>query len=189
MRRDRVHWRVPQIPHRVSAIELSWQDKSTSSLRASLATLAILAFLATGCDQIGEQAGKAVEQRVQQEAGSLMDKAIGSVDKTLVGVGSQLTKGGIKPRLVADPSLQVEGITPTSLTIQESPGRVISIYCTFEKASDSMLEVRFLNKSGAEIGRAQRQVSAKAGAGQFTEFPIDPRADIREIVTVSVRKS
>ena len=146
MRRDRVHWRISQIPHRVSVIEQPRQDTSTSSLLASLATLAILAILATGCDQIGEQASKAVEQRVQQETGNLVEKAIGAVDKTLDGVGSKLTKGGTKPRLAADSSLQLAGITPTSLTVQESPGRIVSIYCTFEKASDATLEVRFLNK-------------------------------------------
>jgi hypothetical protein len=158
-------------------------DKSTLLLTACLA------ILATGCDQIGAQASKAVEQRVQKETGDLMEKAMGSVDKTLGSVGSQLTKNGNKPRVVAHESLLAAGISPTSLTMRETPERVAAIYCTFEKPFNSTLEVRFLDRTGAEIGRAQLPTLAKAGAGQFIEFPIDSRTNLKDIFTINIRRS
>jgi len=188
VRRNRVHGRVPHIGPRLSVTELPRQDKSSLSLLASLATLAIPVFLATGCDQIGAQASKAVEQRVQQETGDLMEKAIGSIDKTISSVGSQLSKNGSKLQVVSDGSLQPAGVSPTSVAIREAPERMAAVYCTFEKALDSTLEARFLNAAGAEIGRVQQRVTAKAGAGQFIEFSIDPRTNIQEIVMVRVRK-
>lgn len=148
-----------------------------------------LAILTTGCDQIGAQASKAVEQRVQQETGNLVEKAIGSVEKTITSVGSQLTKNGTKPKIVPHDSILAAGISPTSLTLTESPERVAAIYCTFEKPFDSMLEVRFQDRTGTEIGRAQRRVVAKAGAGQFIEFPIDPRTNLKDILTINIRRS
>lgn len=188
MRRDRVPWRVPQLPPRVSALELPRQDRSTLSLQASLAILAVLAFLATGCDQIGEQTSKAIEARVQKETGDLLEKTMGSVDKTISSVGSRLAKNGSKPKVVAHDSLLASGISPTSLTISETPGRMAAVYCTLEKPLDSILEARFLDMTGAEIGRVQQRVTAKAGAGLFIEFPIDSRTNIQDILTVSVRK-
>ncbi len=160
-------------------------DKSTTFI------LACLAILSTGCDQIGEQASKAVEQRVQKETDKIVDKAIGSVDKALDSVGSNIPKDGVKPKITTENSFQAAGITASSLTINESANRAASVYCTFEKEVDSSLEARFLNKNGLEIGRARQRISVKAGAGQFVEFPIDPRTSIGEILTVSVgvRKS
>lgn len=155
----------------------------------ALYPMACLAILATGCDQIGAQASKAVEQRVQQETDSLMEKAMGSVDQTIKSVGTQLGKGGSAPRVVAHGSLLAAGISPTSLTLTETPARGASVYCTFEKPFDSMLEVRFMNSTGTEIGRAQQQVSAKAGGGQFIEFPIDSRTNLKDILTITLRRS
>ena len=185
VRRDRVPWSVPQRPHLVSALELPRQGKSTSSL---LASLAILAFLATGCDQIGERASKAVEARVQKETSDLLEKTMGSVDKTINSVGSRLAKNGSRPKVVAHDSLLASGISLTSLAIRETPERMAAVYCTLEKPLDSRLEARFLDMTGAEIGRVQQRVNAKAGAGLFIEFPIDPRTNIQDILTVSVRK-
>lgn len=150
--------------------------------------MAFLAVLATGCDQIGEQATKAVEQRVQKETEKLVNKAIGSVEKTLDPAGAGLLKEENKPKVVAEGSLQVAGVAVTGLTITESPSRAAAVYCTFEKGMNSALEARFLSKAGAEIGRAQQRVSAKPGSGQFVEFEIDPRTSVQEILTVSIRK-
>lgn len=155
----------------------------------ALYLMACLAILGTGCDQIGAQASKAVEQRVQQETDSLMEKAMGSVDQTIKSVGTHLGKNGSAPKVVAHGSLLATGISPTSLTLTEAPVRVASVYCTFERPFDSMLEVRFMNSTGAEIGRAQQRVAAKAGAGQFIEFPIDSRTNLKDILTITIRRS
>lgn len=155
-------------------------DRSTTFI------MACLALFSTGCDQIGEQASKAVEQRVQNETDKLVDKAIGTVDKALDSVGPNTPKDGTKPKIITENSLQAAGISASSLTINESTNRVASVYCTFEKELDSSIEARFLTKTGSEIGRARQRIVVKAGAGQFVEFPIDPRTNINEILTVSV---
>jgi hypothetical protein len=144
-------------------------------------------FLIVGCDQIGEQAGKSIEQRVQQEANKLIDKALGSADKVLGSADKVLngsdTKG--KAKVVAEAS--AAGITPTLVNYQEKPARVASVYCTFDQTMDGIMEARFLNVDGAEIGRAKTKVRAKVGAGQFVDFPIDPRIPITDIATTSLR--
>lgn len=160
-------------------------DKSTTFI------LCCLAILSTGCDQLGEQASKAVEQRVQKETDKIVDKAIGSVDKAVESITSGKESTGRKPNLIQDASLEAAGAAITSLSINESPNRTMHVYFTFEKNIDSAIEVKFINKAGFEIGRSQQRVSVKAGAGHFFDFTIDPRTNISEIVSVRVmtRKS
>jgi hypothetical protein len=136
-----------------------------------------LPFLFSGCDQIGEQTTKAIEQRVQQETGKLIDKALGTADKVLKD-----TEAG-KPSVEADASLAAAGVTPTLMNIQEKPARVASVYCTFERPLDGSLEARFLNSAGAEIGRAREKVRAKAGDGRYVDFQLDPRTPVPDIAT------
>jgi hypothetical protein len=149
--------------------------------------MACCPFLMVGCDQIGEQAGKSIEQRVQQETNKLIDKALGSADKVRGSAEKALNGPDIagKPKVIAEVS--AAGITPTLLNIQEKPTPVVSVYCTFDRTMDGPLEARFLNSEGAEIGRAKAKVRAKVGEGQFVEFPIDPRTPITDIAKTTLR--
>jgi hypothetical protein len=134
-------------------------------------------FLISGCDQVAEQAAKAIEQRVQQETGKLIDKALGTADKVLKD-----TEAG-KPSVEADASLAAAGVMPTLVNIQEKPARIASVYCTFERPLDGSLEARFLSRAGTELGRAREKVKAKAGDGRYVDFQLDPRTPVLDIAT------
>lgn len=148
-------------------------------------TLVCSSFLILGCDQLGEQASKSIEQRVQQETSKLIDKALGSADKVLGAADKALNGSDTKVKVVAETS--AAGITPTLVNFQEKPARIGSVYCTFNQTMDGPLEARFLNTEGAEIGRGKAKVRAKAGEGQFIDFPIDPRTPIADIAITSLR--
>ena len=135
--------------------------------------------LVVGCDQIGEQAGKSIEQRVQQETRKLLDQALGSADQVLSGADTKRSAKAVV-------EISAAGITPTLLNVQEKPRRIASIYCTFDRTLEGPLEARFLNSDGAEIGRAKAHVRAKAGEGQFVDFPIDLRTPLSDIATTSL---
>lgn len=147
--------------------------------------MASVVFLFAGCDQIGEQTSQAIEQRVQQETGKWVEKAIDSSGRILRSF--ETPKGEKKPKLMGDESVQAAGITPTLLNLQEAPVRVASVYCTFNRSLDRPLEARFLNHAGAEIGRVKVNLSATAGGGRFIDFPIDSRIPISEIAVTSLR--
>lgn len=148
--------------------------------------LAFLTLFYPACDQIGGQASRTVEQRVQQEANKLMDKALGSADKVIdtLGGNSDEKQQGLKPTITTDGSLQVHGLAPTTATLQPSAA---SVYCTAERIFEGRLEARFLDKAGVEIGRSQQQMSAPAGSAQFVEFKLDPRTPVADITTINMR--
>ena len=139
--------------------------------------LVCFSFLIGGCDQLGEQTSKAIEQRVQQGTGRLMDKVLDTADKVLNG-----TEPG-KPSVVADASLAAAGVTPTLVNIQGKPTRIASVYCTFERPLNGSLEARFLNSAGTEIGRVREKVKANAGDGRYVDFQLDPRTPLPDIAT------
>lgn len=150
--------------------------------------LACAALLLAGCDQVGEQASKAVEQRVQQEANKLVDKALGSVDQTLDAVTRRKPSDPKAPVLSGDPSLQAAGMVPTQLHVKAAPEPRVSVYLTFEKAGESTLEARYRNRAGEEIGRNRQKVRVEAGDGRFVEFAVDPRLRTEDIQSVAIRR-
>lgn len=157
-------------------------DKSTGFF------LVCMSIVLVGCDQIGEQASKAVEKRVQDETSKLVDKALGSVDKTINAVASPKLSKSKTPALSVDKSLNSAGIAATSLHVKSTPEPSASVYLTFSRAEESVLEARFSNHSGEEIGRSRQKIRVQSGDGKFVEFPIDPRTRIEDIRTVWVRK-
>ncbi len=150
--------------------------------------LACTSILLVGCEQVGEQAGKAVEKRVQQEADKLVEKAIGSVDKTLDAVTNRKPADPKATALTADASLKAAGMAATSLHVKPAPESRVSVYVTFEKAGESTLEARFRNQAGEEIGRDRQKVRAQEGDGKFVEFALDPRIRTEDIQTVWIRR-
>ena len=154
--------------------------------KATRLLITALALMTIGCDQLGEQATKAIESRLQQETDKMVDKAINAVDKTVGSVESKRSKDASKPNLIADESLLLAGVSPTNSAFA---GQSIAIYCTFEKTLEASLEARFLNEAGAEIGRSQQGVNVKTGAGRFIEFAVDPRIHINEIRTIRLRRA
>lgn len=160
--------------------------RPASAGRAGL--LAGAALFLAGCDQVGEQASRAVEQRVQQEANKLVDKALGSVDQTLDAVTRRKPSDPKAPALSGDPSLQAAGMAPTQLHLKAAPEPCVSVYFTFEKAGESTLEARYRNRAGEEIGRSRQKVRVEAGDGRFVAFAVDPRTRVEDIHAVSVRR-